>query len=206
MQAASAPNGEGVVSTGSGILVSKDGVVANNAHVVKGGTTYEVSMSNELGSFDYNAKLLKTDYENDVALLQIDDQNFRGFRALPYKLNHKADVGEAVFTIGFPMSEVMGDNFKVTNGIVSSETGIKDDVRYYQISVPLQPGNSGGALFNSEGDVVGLTTSRLNEEAVGTSIENVNYAIKVAYVTNLLYMSGFPSMKTTASQTLSKRN
>ena len=61
-------------------------------------------------------------------------------------------------------------------------------MRYYQISVPLQPGNSGGPLFNSSGDVIGITSARLNSKAVGIEVENVNYAIKISYLLNLYDM------------------
>ena len=96
--------------------------------------------------------------------------------------------GENVFTIGYPMNSIMGNNYKVTNGIVSSLSGISDDIRYMQISVPLQPGNSGGPLFNKDGNVLGITSAKLNEKAVGISIENVSYAIKATYLINLYKM------------------
>jgi len=82
----------------------------------------------------------------------------------------------------------MGTNYKVTDGIVSAISGIEDDMRYYQISVPLQPGNSGGPLFNNQGDVIGITTARLNSQAIGADIENVNYAIKISYLLILYNM------------------
>jgi len=82
----------------------------------------------------------------------------------------------------------MGTNYKVTDGIISSVSGIDDDMRYYQISVPLQPGNSGGPLFNNAGDVIGITSARLNSKAVRTDVENVNYAIKISYLLNLYNM------------------
>jgi S1-C subfamily serine protease len=82
----------------------------------------------------------------------------------------------------------MGTNYKVTDGIISSKSGIADDVRYYQISVPVQPGNSGGPLFNKDGNIIGITSAKLNSKAVGTSIENVNYAVKISYLLNLYNM------------------
>jgi S1-C subfamily serine protease len=94
----------------------------------------------------------------------------------------------------------MGTNYKVTDGIVSSVSGIDDDMRYYQITVPLQPGNSGGPLFNSSGDVIGITSARLNSKAVGTEVENVNYAIKISYLLNLYNMlPNSEELKTTSS-------
>jgi V8-like Glu-specific endopeptidase len=71
---------------------------------------------------------------------------------------------------------------KVTDGIISSTTGIGDDEKYYQISVPIQAGNSGGPLFNKDGNIVGITTASLNSKAL--TIQNVNYALKSFYLLN----------------------
>ena len=74
------------------------------------------------------------------------------------------------------------------SGCVAVGSGVADDVRYYQISVPIQPGNSGGPLFNKDGNVIGITSAKLNSKAVGTVVENVNYAIKISYLQNLFNM------------------
>ena len=175
-------------SSGSGFFLTIDGVLATNAHVVEGASSIEVTVTNEVGTFTYRAKVILVDGNNDVALLQIDDEKFKGLSQIPYGILENSDVGAKVFTIGYPLNDVMGINYKVTDGIISSKSGIADDVRYYQISVPLQPGNSGGPLFNKEGNVIGITSSRLNGQAVGTQIENVNYAIKSSYLLNLYTM------------------
>jgi len=103
------------------------------------------------------------------------------------------------------LNDIMGSNYKVTDGIISSKSGIGDDVRYYQITVPLQPGNSGGPLFNKEGNIIGLTSARLNSEAVGTQVENVNYAIKVSYLLNLYNMVPNASKLTSNSEVATKQ-
>lgn len=175
-------------SSGSGFLITTNGIIATSAHVVDGGSNIQVTISNEIGTFLYKTKVLLVDSKNDVALLQIDDETFRGLTSIPYGIVENSEVGSKVFTIGYPLNDVMGSNFKVTDGIISSKSGIADDIRYYQISVPLQPGNSGGPLFNKEGNVIGITSARLNGEAVGTQVENVNYAIKSSYLLNLLRM------------------
>lgn len=179
---------QGVKTTGSGFFISTDGYIATNAHVIEGAKTISVSVSNEIGTFKYAAKVVLTDSKNDVALLQITDSKFKGLTVIPYSIIEKADVGEKVFTIGYPLNDIMGNNYKVTDGIISAKSGIADDIRFYQISVPLQPGNSGGPLFNNQGSIIGLTTSRLNSKAVGTQIENVNYAIKSSYLLTLYNM------------------
>lgn len=175
-------------ASGSGFFISTNGTVATNAHVIEDASKIELIIANELGTFTYKAKVLLTDSKNDVAIIQVDDANFKGLSTLPYSLTEKTNVGEKVFTIGYPLNDIMGINYKVTDGIISSKSGIADDVRYYQISVPVQPGNSGGPLFNKDGNVIGITSAKLNSQAVGTSVENVNYAIKISYLLNLYNM------------------
>jgi S1-C subfamily serine protease len=128
------------------------------------------------------------DAKNDVALIQIVDTSFKGFSYIPYSLAEATETGEKVFTIGYPLNDIMGVNYKVNDGIIGSSSGIAGDIRYFQISVPLQPGNSGGPLFNKNGNVIGITTARLNSDAMGTTVENVNYAIKISYLVNLYNM------------------
>jgi len=189
-------------SSGSGFFLTTDGIIATNAHVVENAETIEVQISNEVGNFEYSAKVLLLDNKNDVALLKIDDEKFNGMSEIPYSIIEKAEIGEKAFTIGYPLNDVMGANYKVTDGIVSSVSGIDDDMRYYQISVPLQPGNSGGPLFNSSGDIIGITSARLNSKAVGTEVENVNYAIKISYLLNLYNMlPNSENQKTTPNET-----
>jgi S1-C subfamily serine protease len=177
-----------IMTSGSGFFVSVDGIVATNAHLIEDAGKISITVSNEIGTYDYSAKVLLVDKNNDVALLKIIDENFKGLSVIPYGISDKSDVGETVFTIGYPLNDVMGTNFKVTDGIISSKSGISDDIRFLQITVPLQPGNSGGPLFNKTGNVIGITTARLNSDAVGTQIENVNYAIKASYLINLYGM------------------
>jgi S1-C subfamily serine protease len=179
---------EGVSVSGSGFFVSTNGIIATNAHVIEGANSIEVSISNEVGNFVYKAKVLLADNKNDVALIKIDDEKFKSLSSIPYGFIDKADAGEKVFTIGFPMNDIMGSNYKVTDGIISAQSGIADDIRYFQITVPVQPGNSGGPLFNKAGNVIGLTTAKLNSKAVGTDVENVNYAIKASYLMTLYNM------------------
>jgi S1-C subfamily serine protease len=179
--------------SGSGFFLTEDGLLATNAHVIRDAKKIEVEISNELGVFKYNAKIELKDSNNDVAILKIDDPNFKKLNSIPYELIQKSEIGENVFTIGFPLNDIMGTNYKVTNGIISSNTGIENDVRFYQISVPLQPGNSGGPLFNKDGNIVGLTTAKLDPEAVGTNVENVNYAVKAQYLIDILNL--LPSYK-----------
>lgn len=178
-----------IVSTGSGFFLSKKGFIATNAHVVENAKSIKVFVNDNSNiSNSYNAKITLIDKINDVAILKIEDSNYFEIEEIPYSIEKTTDIGEKVFTIGFPISAIMGNNFKVSNGIINANSGIKDDLRFLQISTPIQPGNSGGPLFNDEGNIVGLTTAKLNEEVIGTKIENVNYAIKSSYLLNLINM------------------
>lgn len=177
-----------VISSGSGFFISINGYIATNAHVIEGAKKIFVSFSNEIEVSKYAARVVLSDSKNDVAILQITDSNFKSLAIIPFAITEKADIGEKVFTIGYPLNNIMGNNYKVSDGIISSKSGVGDDIRYYQISVPLQPGNSGGPLFNSQGNIIGLTSSRLNSETVGTDIQNVNYAIKSSYLIALYNM------------------
>jgi S1-C subfamily serine protease len=113
-------------------------------------------------------------------------------------------AGQAVFTVGFPQIGLQGATPKFTKGDISSLSGFRDDPREWQISVPVQPGNSGGPLFDSSGNVVGIVVSVLGIKAVaatGHLPQNVNYALKSAYFRALLEENGVefvPAKKTNA--------
>ena len=128
---------------------------------------------------------MQKDKINDIAILRIKKLETK-FPSLPYKLSTRGKNGQNVFTIGYPLNDVMGDNQKVSNGIINSLSGIQDDSRYFQVSVPLQPGNSGGALFDMKGNVLGITTATLNPQAVNANVQNVNYVIKINLLQNLI--------------------
>lgn len=174
-------------ASGTGFAITKDGFIATNAHVIDGNNGVTVDVLNLDGTNSrYIADVIVKDAANDVAVIKIVDSEFVPFKEIPYTIETLANVGADVFTIGFPLNSVMGSNYKVSNGIISSKTGLNDDVREYQITVPIQPGNSGGPLFNKDGNVVGITTARLNGDAIGTHVENVNYAVKSLYLLNAI--------------------
>ncbi len=170
--------------SGTAWPVSRGFVITNN-HVVSGSETLTLIRSD---GTRISARVAGRDKENDLALLTVDDPG-----SLPPPLplrTSAADLGSEVFTIGFPHLDLMGRSPKVTEGIVSSQTGLHDDDRYYQISVPVQAGNSGGPLIDMDGQVIGVVTGKLNALAIfersGNLPENVNYAIKSKLITDLL--------------------
>ena len=91
-----------------------------------------------------------------------------------------SDVGTSAYALGYPLRSTMGDEIKLTDGIISAKTGFQGDISTYQISVPIQPGNSGGPLFNKDGTIIGITSSG------HTGAQNANYAIKTNYLYILL--------------------
>lgn len=167
-------------STGSGFVISGN-VIATNYHVVSDAEKIKVLL-NVNGAFEeYNARILSTDKANDLALLTIKDDKFRPLSSAPYSIIANAvDVGTSVFTMGYPMSNVLGNEVKITDGIISSKTGYEGDAVTYQISAPIQPGNSGGALFDKKGHLIGSTNAGI------PSADNVGYAIKSSYLINLI--------------------
>lgn len=168
-------------STGTGIAISEDGYIATNYHVIEGGTRFWVSIFKDGAQQNYEAKLAKKDAASDLAILKIEDFNFKTLPDLPFAVKKElCEVGESVFTIGFPLSNSMGIEPKMTEGSISSRTGFNDDVATYQVSAPVQPGNSGGPLFDKKGNLIGII------KAKHVQAENATYAIKIRSIDGLL--------------------
>ena len=152
------------------------------AHVISGATTIKVVTSTGARS----ASVLRIDEANDLAVLKITGGTFT---PLPIAPSRKMRLGQVVATIGFPNIEIQGFSPKVTRGEISSLNGIGDDPRAWQISVPVQTGNSGGPLLDENGNLVGVVVSKLGLKAAkltGDIPQNVNYAVKSAYALALL--------------------
>ena len=170
--------------TGTGFALN-DRYVVTNFHVIDRATQIYIKGVNNNFNQEYQATVVHADPNNDLAILQISDSSFSKFLNLPYSLSQKPmEVGEEIYTLGYPMSSIMGEEIKYTQGVISSKTGLQGDVTVYQISAPIQPGNSGGPLFNKQGDIVGITSSGLNRKMFNS--ENVNYAIKISYLMTLI--------------------
>ncbi len=170
---------------GSGFFLNPKGYIATNYHVVEGTTALQANFTHKGETLSYPASIVVTDPQNDLAIIKIEDPAFKGNGTIPYGLMTRTkDTGSEVFAMGYPMAAVMGSEVKFTDGKISSKSGIGGDVRVYQISVPIQPGNSGGPLFDMGGNVVGITSSALNKDYFKS--ENVNYAIKASYLKNLM--------------------
>ena len=174
------------IGNGSGFFISKSGYIVTNNHVIDGASEIEVEFKykNEIRGF--NAKVIKIDKTNDLAIIKIDDSEFFNISDIPYNFKTRSvDVGTEIFALGYPMAlSIMGRDIKFTDGKISSKTGLAGDITTYQIQVPIQPGNSGGPLFDFKGNLIGITSSGVNRKLDIT--ENVNYAIKSSYLLNLI--------------------
>ena len=166
--------------TGTGWALSSNGYIVTNHHVVDGAGNIEVRGIN--GDFfkAYNARVVVQDRNNDLAIIRIDDKNFTSLGEIPYTIiTAQANVGSDIFVLGYPLRSSMGDEIKLTNGIISSRSGFQGDITSYQITAPIQPGNSGAPLFDSRGNVIGIITS------VHLEAQNVSYAVKASYLMKL---------------------
>jgi len=121
-----------------------------------------------------------------ATLLKVDGT----FSALPIASCRAVALGNTVVTVGFPNTTMMGFSPKLAKGDIASLAGMQDDPRYFQISVPVQPGNSGGALVDRAGNVVGVVSAKLSARAAlattGMLPENVNYAVKSSFLLSFL--------------------
>ena len=126
------------------------------------------------------------DAANDLALLKADGR----FAPLPVTSSRLVELGSTVATVGFPDIGLQGFAPKFARGEIASLSGAADDARYFQISVPVQPGNSGGALVDERGNVVGVVSAKLSARAAldvtGALPENVNYAVKSSFLLSFL--------------------
>ena len=169
-------------ATGTGFFITDDGYLISNYHVVKDAT--KVRLLTSAGLID--AKVVQVDAANDLALLKADGR----FAPLPIAASRTVNLGGTVATVGFPDIGLQGFAPKLAKGEIASLSGAGDDPRYFQISVPVQPGNSGGALVDERGNVIGIVSAKLDAAAAlaasGALPENVNYAVKSSLLLSFL--------------------
>ena len=168
--------------SGTGIFLSKDGYIITNQHVIDGARTIKVTSVNGNHSKSYKAKVEVNDKQNDLAIIKITDY-FPTLSNIPYTFKFSvSSIGESCWVLGYPLTQTMGEDIKLTNGIISSKSGFDGNIAQYQISAPVQPGNSGGPVFDKNGNLIGIV------QAKHGGAENASYAIKLSYVKNLVDM------------------
>jgi glutamate/aspartate transport system substrate-binding protein len=175
-------------SSGTGFFINMQGVAATNFHVIDGASKITVTDSSGQQRV---AEVVRIDRANDLALIAVPGSNTD---YIPIQSSTLIRRGERVYTMGFPRIDVQGLEPKLTDGVISSLSGLADQPSAFQISNPIQPGNSGGPLFTDEGRVVGIVVSTLNAGRMlantGSIPQNVNYAVKSNYLLELVASVG----------------
>lgn len=163
------------VGVGTGFVVSPEGRIATNLHVIAGGGVLKVKLSD--GSEHIVPRVVAVDVERDLALIEIDAP--AKMRTVPLGNSDIVAPGDAVIAIGNPMTL----DFTVSDGLISSVRPVQNPV-VLQISAPISQGSSGGPLFNSYGEVIGVAT------AVSLEGQNLNFGVPINYLRPLLAHEG----------------
>jgi S1-C subfamily serine protease len=180
-----------VGKTGTGFVISTSGHIVTNHHVING-CTGDIH-GNLSGEPITTLRVVSGDESNDLALLQGPAASFKDFA----KIRDRAiRSGDSVVAIGYPYHGLLTSDFTVTTGIVSSLSGLLNDTRFLQISAAVQPGNSGGPLLDTSGQILGMVAAKINAlkfvRATGNIPENINFAIKTGAIRDFLDNSVVP--------------
>jgi hypothetical protein len=169
-------------------MVARNGYVITNKHVVRACRAVQVRVGE---SALYPAEIVRVDPDDDLALLRVEATlptavEFRGTPAVR--------AGEDVVATGYPLSGLLADEVNVTAGIVSALAGMRNDKHVLQMTAPVQPGSSGGPLFDASGRLVGVVVTKLNArivaEETGDIPQNVNFAVKATVLQDFLDEAG----------------
>lgn len=164
---------------GTAFVISPDGWMLTCAHVLKDQKEATITLNGQR----LLADVVKSDTKVDLALLKLRDPLPKDTPVLAFRQARPAAMGEDVFTIGYPLSRLLGNNARMTKGLLSATSGLRDDVNELQVSAEIQPGNSGGPLLDQNGQILGIIRQTLNPGAVaqatgGALPQNVNFAVK----------------------------
>ena len=176
---AGAPRPKGKEASGTCFAVRPNGLLLTAYHVVEDAESIRVHLADGTVT---EAKVQTFTAQNDLAILRVNSPTPY---FLPLAPTGSVQMGDHVFTIGYPVRHVLGQEPKFTEGSVSALSGLRGEVALLQMSVPIQPGNSGGPLVNERGEVVGVVTSSAAVKAflsvTGTLPQNINWAVKADY-------------------------
>jgi S1-C subfamily serine protease len=192
--------------TGTGFLVHMNGYVLTNYHVIrrpsnmKGFFNESIKLINESTKTEFEGSLICFNEELDLALIKINipENVMKYYKALKISQRNQS-ISTSVSTVGYPFGNITGSNIKYTKGYISSETGPYNTPTLYTIDLSVNPGNSGGPLLDSQNNVVGVISARLNDEAVGSKVENIGFAVKTSYVIEFIKKNFMLFESTTSS-------
>jgi S1-C subfamily serine protease len=181
---------------GTGFLINKDGYIITNYHVIQNAKNITIKGIKGDFSTSFKANIIAKDISSDIALLKIES-SLIVFDSIPYSINYEVvNQGEQLFVLGYPLINSMGLEIKLTDGLISSSSGYDGDISTYQISAAVQPGNSGGPVFDLNGNLIAIVNAKHKYA------ENVSYAIKSAYLKN--FLSLVPNVKLPDNQNMLK--
>jgi serine protease Do len=176
---------------GTGFALTANGYVLTNLHVIKDAESITVVDNN---GNSYKARVIRTDSQYDLAILKIADDNFTPLSNLPYRLKQNGvAMGDEVYTLGFPKDDAV-----FNQGYVSSKTGYNGDSTQYQVSIPVNPGNSGGPLLDQHGNIIGVISGRQSQ------VDGATFAVKAKYIQETL--NTIPNDSLGKKQVFNKRN
>ncbi len=178
--------------SGTGFAINNKGYIATNFHVIgdmkTGKVCDDIKIRGVNGDYTktYTAIVVAEDPDNDLAILKIEEMIYD----IPYSIgNDIVDVAEKVYSYGYPLSFVLGNELKYSSGEINGKTGFDGDLRYLQHTATIQPGNSGGPLFNENGDIIAINTlgtSLAMDDFLGIDTENMFWSIKSSYLLSMM--------------------
>ncbi|SHJ37616.1 serine protease, S1-C subfamily, contains C-terminal PDZ domain [Hymenobacter daecheongensis DSM 21074] len=159
--------------SGTGFALTADGYLVTSYHVIQGADSLLIESHDRQR---YRAETVFTDVARDLAILRINDRKFAGFGRLPYSFKRgAADLGEKVYTLGYPREDLV-----FNDGSLSARSGFEGDTAFYQISIPVNPGNSGGPLLDDRGNLIGIISGRQMD------MQSAAFATKSSYLMRLV--------------------
>lgn len=159
--------------SGTGFALTSEGYLVTSYHVIQGADSLLIEGRDRKR---YHAEPVYSDVKHDLAILRITDKKFTGFGRLPYAIKSgQAELGERVFTLGYPREDVV-----YGEGALSARSGFEGDTAFYQVSIPVNPGNSGGPLLDERGNLIGVVSGRQNDA------QSAAFATKSSYLVRLV--------------------
>jgi len=183
-------------SSGTGFVVTKDGVIATAEHVVNGCNKIEVD--------NLEASIVIADDKNDIALIKVN-KTYQDIASIKVR---SPKLGDDVMVFGYPLSGLLSSkHVSLTKGSVSSLSGMRDDTTRFRYTAASQPGNSGGPIVDDKGMVVGIVSAGLkNDKSLDVNWQNVNFGVRSSLLVNLMDSKNVPITTKERSKEKSKEH